>query len=184
MRTISWLAVFMSLLSAFSLSRRLARVYAAIFGLAPLARSQIWRGLVWIVLQVGLFVAASMPARVRRDSGVLARRPLPSSPCSLLWFVADVAGLRLLVPKVPRRGSSRPRPWCRGWAVRLRRVGGRLHAAGPRRSQALQYGPIGVTFAIFTYILAGVLVYVVRAAAGHHLGAWRAERRAVPSAVE
>jgi hypothetical protein len=38
-RAISWLAVIMSLLSAFSLSRRLSRTYGLIFGLPSLRHS-------------------------------------------------------------------------------------------------------------------------------------------------
>ncbi len=48
--TVSWLALAMSVLSAFSLSRRLARTYAAIYEVPPLGRKQTWRGFVWIAL--------------------------------------------------------------------------------------------------------------------------------------
>jgi membrane protein len=156
--TISWLAVLMSVLSAFSLSRRLGRVYASIFGLAPLQRTQTWRGLVWVVLQVVLFVSASTLRDIRRDGGeVLTAVALVA--LLALWFAADFAGLRLLVPSAGRRllvasavTSMIGRLGLTAWAA--------IYFPTSLSEQAAQYGPIGVTFAIFTYILAGVLVYV------------------------
>lgn len=156
--TISWLAVIISFLSAFSLSRRLARVYASIFEVAPLPRSKSWHGLVWIVLQVGLFVLASTLRDVRQGSGVIVTI-LCVIGLLLLWFVVDVAGLRLLVPSAGRRiitasavVSSLGRAGIAAWAY--------VYMPRSLTEQAEQYGPIGVTFAIFTYMLAGVLVYI------------------------
>lgn len=181
-RTISGLAVFMSLLSAYSLSRRLSRVYASILQLEPLARSQVWRGLVWIGLQVVLFVAASALRGVRRDSGALIAT-LAVIALLATWFLADVAGLRLLVPKVPRRVLI-PTAVIAGVGRFGFAVWGTIYMPRALTDQALQYGPIGVTFAIFTYILAGVFVYVGAPLLVSTWELWRAERRAVPSASE
>ncbi len=156
--TISWLAVVMSALSAFSLSRRLSRVYASIFGLPSLARSQLWRGLVWIALQLVLFAAASELRSVRRDNGV-GIAALAIVVLLAVWFFGDMAGLRLLVPTLPRRFLV-PSAVLGG----IGRVGLTVWSAiyMPRSltSQAEQFGPIGVTFALFTLILAGVFVYL------------------------
>jgi membrane protein len=172
---ISWLAVVISVLSAFSLSRRLARVYAVIFDVTPLPRSKSWHGLVWIVLQVALFIVASMLRQVREGSGpVLAI--LAVAALFLLWFVADVAGLRLLVPSARVRQvtasavvSSVGRAGIAIWAY--------FYMPRSLSQQAEQYGPIGVTFAIFTYLLAGVLVYLVAPLIVTTWVRWRAERR-------
>lgn len=156
--TISLLAVVISLLSAFSLSRRLARAYAAIFGLPPLPRGRSWHGLVWIALQVALLISASMLRSLRADSG-LTLAVLAVLALLVLWFAADVAGLRLLVPAAPMRlvaasaiASSLGRAGMAVWSY--------AYMARSLENQAEQYGPIGVTFALFTYLLAGVLVYV------------------------
>lgn len=155
---ISWFAILVSLLSAFSLSRRLARIYASIFGVAPLPRSQNWRGLVWIVLQLALFGAASSLRSVRLSSGAVIAT-LVTIGLLLLWFVVDFLALRLLVPKANTRlvlasavVSSIGRLGMAIWAS--------VYMPRTLDNQAAQYGPIGVTFAIFTYLLVGALVYV------------------------
>ena len=157
-RVVSWMAVIITLLSAFSLARRLSRVFATIFDVATLTRNESWRGLVWIGLQMVLFVGASSLRDVREGGGpvlaVIAVLGLIG-----LWFGADYAGLRLLVPAAPRRlmvasavVSSAGRLAMAVWSA--------LYFPMTLSDQAEQYGPIGVTFALFTYILAGVLVYV------------------------
>jgi hypothetical protein len=173
---ISWLAILISLLSAFSLSRRLARTYALIFDVAPLPRGKSWHGLVWIVLQVTLFVAASLLRDLREGNGV-ALAVVAVVGLLVLWFAADVAGLRLLVPSAPMRMmvasavvSSLGRAGLAIWAY--------VYMPRSLSSQADQYGPIGVTFALFTYILAGVLVYVVAPLLVTTWVRWRAERQA------
>ena len=156
--TVNWLAVVVSLLSAFSLSRRLARVYAAIFAVTPLPRKKNWHGLVWIVLQVALLVGASMLRDVRIGSGpVLAAVAFVA--LLVLWFVADMLGLLLLVPAAPRRMmaasavlSSLGRAGMAVWSF--------LYLSKSLERQAEQFGPIGVTFGIFTYLLVAALVYV------------------------
>lgn len=177
---ISWLAIFISLLSAFSLSRRLARTYAAIFEVAPLPRSKSWHGLVWIVLQVTLLLVASTLRDLREGSGPFWA-VAGVMGMLVLWFAADMAGLRLLVPSAPVRMraasavvSSLGRAGIGVWAY--------VYMPRSLSSQADQYGPIGVTFALFTYILAGVFVYVVAPLLVTTWVKWWAERGARVSA--
>ena len=157
-RTIYWVAILFSFISAFSLSRRLSRVYASIFGAPRLRRTQTWRGLIWIVVQVLLLVVASWLRDRRNDAGFWTTLLLVMG-LLVVWFAADVAGLRLLVPTVrlPLIAAS-------AVVSGIGRLGIAIWAAVymPRslESQAQQYGPIGVTFAIFTYLLAAALVYV------------------------
>lgn len=172
--TVSWLAVVITVLSAFSLSRRLARVYASIFGVPPLARSQTWRGIVWVGLQLVLFISASVLRDVRRDNGMVIAI-LAVIALLVLWFAADVAGLRLLVPSVglglviaSAVTSSVARFGIAIWAA--------FYMPTSLSDQAAQFGPIGVTFALFTYILAGVLAYVCSPLVVTTWVKWRAER--------
>lgn len=173
--TISWLAVAITLLSAFSLSRRLARVYASIFGVPPLLRSQYWRGVVWVALQLVLFISASVLRDVRRDNGILIAI-VAIAALLALWMVADIAGLRLLVPSV-----AMPLIVASAITSTLGRFGIAIWAAiympASLSDQAAQYGPIGVTFALFTYILAGVLAYVCAPLIVTTWVQWREERR-------
>ena len=180
--TVSWLAILISLISAFSLSRRLARAYAAIFGVAPLPRRKSWHGLAWIALQVSLIIVASMLRELREGNGV-GWAILAAAGLLVLWFVADVAGLRLLVPLAPVRlvvasalVSSGGRAVLAVWSF----------AYMPRSlsGQAEQYGPIGLTFAIFTYLLAGAIVYLVAPLLVTTWVSWRDARREVASAAQ
>lgn len=179
--TISWLAVVISFLSAFSLSRRLSRVYASIFGTPQLARSQTWRGLVWILVQVALFISASFLRDVRRDNGVILA-VVATIGLLALWFAMDFIALRLLVP-----AATRALVIASAVTSTIGRAGIALWAAVymPRSltEQASQYGPIGVTFAIFTYLLAGVLVYVCAPLVVTTWVAWRRGHLA-PSVAE
>jgi membrane protein len=181
-RTVSWLAVIMCLLSAFSLSRRLSRVYSLIIGVPSLARGEVWRGLVWILVQVAMFLLASGLRGVRRDSGaVLATVALVLIVA--VWFLGDVASLRLLVPSI-----SRVVLVSTAIVSGIGRVGLGLWSAiyMPKAlsSQAEQYGPIGVTFSIFSYILAAVFVYLCAPLLVVVWQSWRAGRREAALAVE
>jgi membrane protein len=155
---ISWLAISISLLSAFSLSRRLARAYAAIFEVTALPRKQSWRGLVWVAIQVALLVASSMLRNLRAENGAVVAAVVVVA-LLVVWFAADVAGLRLLVPTAAIRlvlataaDANVGRFGLATWAY--------LYMSKSLSAQADQYGPIGVTFALFTYLLAAVLVYL------------------------
>jgi membrane protein len=179
---ISWLAIVISVLSAFSLSRRLARAYAVIFDVTPLPRRKSWHGLVWIALQVVLLIVASLLRELREGSG-LGLAVVALTAIFALWFVADVAGLRLLVPSAPLRmvaasavASSLGRAGLAIWAF--------IYMPRSLSQQAEQYGPIGVTFAIFTYLLAGALVYLVAPLIVTTWVTWRAERSRVELPAE
>ena len=181
-KSISWLAILMSFLSAFALSRRLSRVYASIVEQPPLQRHQLWRGMVWILVQVSLFVAASELRAVRRNGGLLVAL-LSIIVLLLVWFAADVASLRLLVPSVPRAVLIPSAIVCgigriglAGWAA--------FYMPTALSNQATQYGPIGVTFAFFTFILAGVLVYVCAPLLVMTWLRWRDERKAPDLAAQ
>ena len=179
---ISWLAIVISFLSAFSLSRRLARAYAAIFEVPALPRGKSWHGLVWIVLQVTLLVVSSMLRDLRTDSGVVIAA-FALVGLFALWFGADFAGLRLLVPVASPRHvaasavvSSLGRAGIAVWAY--------FYMSRSLESQAEQFGPIGVTFALFTYLLAGVLVYLIAPLLVTTWVRWRADRNAAVSAAQ
>lgn len=178
--TISWLAVLVSLLSAFSLSRRLARVYASVFGVTPLPRRKNWHGLVWVVVQVLLLISASMLRDLRQGNGMLVA-VLGVVALLVLWFVADVIGLLLLVPAAPRRQivvsavlSSLGRLGMAVWSF--------VYMSRSLDQQAQQYGPIGVTFSLFTYILVAVFVYVGAPLLATTWQSWRTGK-ALPVAV-
>ena len=174
--TISWLALAMSFLSAFSLSRRLARTYAAIFEVPPLPRRQTWHGLVWIALQVSLLIVASTMRDIYRSQGgvieVLAVIGLVAT-----WLFVDWFGVRLLVPAVANRLIIASAIVCG-----IGRLGVTVWAAiympTAMSDQAAQYGPIGVTFTIFTYLLVNVVVYLAGPLLVTSWLTWRAERSA------
>lgn len=126
-------------------------------------------------LQLVLFISVALLRDVRRDSG-LTLAAIAALVLVALWFLADTAGLRLLVPAVPIRlvvasaiASTVGRLGIGLWAA--------IYMPSSLSDQAAQFGPIGVTFALFTYILAGVLVYVCAPLIVTTWVSWRAERR-------
>ena len=179
---ISWLAVIISVLSAFSLSRRLSRAYAAIFDVKPLPRNQSWRGLVWVALQLVMLILTSV-LRDLRDGRGPAVAAVVVIGLLVVWFAVDVAGLRLLVPTVAIRlvlasaaVANVGRFGLGIWAT--------VYMPKSLSTQAAQYGPIGVTFAIFTYLLAAAVVSLVAPLAVTTWVAWRAETKAGQLRVE
>jgi membrane protein len=175
---VSWLAIAMIALSAFSLARRISRVYASIFALPSLRPDQLWRALVWILLQVTMFVAASFLRGVYRDSGPVIF-VVAASLLLTVWFVGDVVGYRLLVPQVPRNllipsaiVSTIGRIGVGVWST--------LYMPATLSEQAEQFGPIGVTFSIFTLILVGT---VVNLAAPVIVTVWDERYRGAPARV-
>ena len=177
-RALSWLAVVLVVLSAFALARRISRVYGSIFGLPSLARSELWRGIVWIALQLALFIAASFLRDLNRQFGVIVSA-LAIAALLLVWFFGDMAGYRLLVPTVPRNlliptaiASTVGRIGVGVWAT--------LYMPGTLSEQAEQFGPIGITFSLFTLMLVAV---VVNLAAPVIVTVWDERRRGLAPRV-
>lgn len=156
---ISWLAVVLSVLSAFSLGRRLAGTYASIFDVAPLARRQMWRPLVWVGIMVLLLTASSQIRDLAHSYGTAALI-LGIVLLFLAWFGGLYVSLKLMIPSLARGPIA---------ATALVGVVGQLGLSiwaaiyMPRSltSQAEQFGPIGVTFALFTFVLVAATIMLV-----------------------
>ena len=156
---LSWLAIVMSLLSAWSLGRRLATTYATIFDLPPLPRKQMWRALVWVVVMALVIVSTSQLRDIAHAYGVWALI-LGSLGLLLLWFGGMYLSIRVVVPALSR-----------GLLLATAIVGvvGQLGLTiwasvyMPRAltSQAEQFGPIGVTFALFTFVLVAATLTLI-----------------------
>jgi len=158
-QAISWLAIVMSLLSAFSLSRRLSRTYGMIFGIPSLRRTELWRGLVWIGLQIVLIVLASQLRDVRREQGDLLAG-LAGIVLLIVWFLGGLAGVKLLVPSI-RRGLLVPTAILGSLGSLGLAAWSAIFMPKAFSDQALQFGPIGVTFALFTLLLGATLVILI-----------------------
>lgn len=156
---VSWLAIILTLLSALSLARRLSGVFASIFEVPKLPGRQIWRAVIWIFVQVLMITAVAELRDVWRNSGWLLAA-LSGFLLLVIWGAGEALALSLLVPAVPRGQLA---------AVGLLNGVGRIALSSwavfymPRalESQASQYGAIGVTFALFTLILAGVIIMLI-----------------------
>ena len=69
-----WTGLLITLYTAFSLSRRVGRAYAADLGrAAAAARNQVWRGLVWVAIQVALVLVVSTLRSFGREHGTAGK---------------------------------------------------------------------------------------------------------------
>jgi membrane protein len=156
---ISWTALLITTYSAFSLSRKLSRAYAAIFQIPSLLPKQLGRGLAWVLLQVAMFALSAGLRNLWRDSD-LSFGLLAGLAIFAFWFIAEFYGIRLLVPSITRSLlvpaaalSSIGHMGIIVWAA--------VYMPRTLQTQAEQFGPIGVTFSLFTLILVGVVVMLV-----------------------
>lgn len=173
--TISWSALLLIAYSAFSLSRKLSRAYGAIFMLPSLARNELWRGVVWVGIQVVMLTLTSGLRSLWRNSDGFIVQVVTLVALFGAWFTFDALGIRLLVPSISRRllvptatvslvGHIGLVAWAAAYMPRT------------LESKAEQFGPIGVTFALFTLILVGVVVTLV---APLLVAVWDQRRRGV-----
>jgi len=156
---ISWTALLITTYSAFSLSRKLSRAYGAIFQIPSLLPKQLGRGLAWVLLQVAMFAISAGLRNLWRDSN-LGFGLLAGIAIFAFWFAAEFFGIRLLVPSITRSLlvpaaalSSIGHMGIIVWAA--------VYMPRTLQTQAEQFGPIGVTFSLFTLILVGVVVMLV-----------------------
>jgi len=156
---ISWTALFITSYSAFSLSRKLSRTYGAIFQIPSLLPKQLGRGMAWVLLQVVMFAISAGLRNLWRDSD-LAVGLLAGFATFIFWLLTEYAGIRLLVPSINARLlvpaailSSIGHMGIIVWAA--------VYMPRTLQTQAEQFGPIGVTFSLFTLILVGVVVMLV-----------------------
>lgn len=156
---VSWLAILISLISAFSLSRRLSRTYASIFRLPQLPARQYWRALLWIGVQVTLLIGGSLLRDVARGESVLVTI-VGVAGLLVLWIAGDIVSYRLLVPTLSRAVMVPSVA-----LTVLGRIGllvwASLYMPATLSNQAIQFGPIGVAFALFTYFLVAIFILLI-----------------------
>ena len=156
---ISWVAVLITTYSAFSLSRKLSRTYAAIFQLPSLSPKELWRGVVWVLIQVGMFALSSGLRNLWRDSDLDAGF-LAGLAMFVLWFAGEYICIQLLVPSIAKNLLI-PSAILSGIGHMGIVIWAAIYMPRTLESQAEQFGPIGVTFSLFTLILVGVVVMLV-----------------------
>jgi membrane protein len=152
-----WFGVLVILYSLFSLSRRAARAYSAIWQVPQLRIDQQWRGLVWILLELASIVSLAWLRDPLPSAGTTGR-VLIVAGATLLWFGTEMLAQRLL--------TSGAVPWRRiavaAALVSVGRVGVAMwvsvYVASSVARQAETYGPVGVVFALFTSLFASVAV--------------------------
>lgn len=154
-----WLGVLLTLYSAFSLSRRVARTYTAIWQVRPLPAARQWVGLVWVAVQVVMTVLATSVRSVGRDLGTVAG--VAATVVVLgLWVLGEYVVTTLLTDHQVARG----RVLAGAVLVAVGRLGvgvwGALYLPRSFAQQAQQYGPIGVVFSFFTLLFATALATV------------------------
>jgi membrane protein len=155
-----WLGLVITTLSVVSLTRRVARAYAHIWELPTPSPRQQWRGLAWLLLQVAMFVLVSGLRDVRRDHGPGVEL-VALVGLLLVWGFGEYLAQRLLT----FGRVARPRLAAAAAVVTVGRAGvvvwSAVYLPGALARQAELYGPIGVVFALFTWIFANVAVLLL-----------------------
>lgn len=153
------LGLLVVLYSAFSLSRRVGRAYAAVWEVPGLTLRQQWRGLVWVLLQVAVVLSVGWLRELAVEFGTLAAIGFYTASV-VIWTAAEVLAQQLLtVGRVAWR-----RLVLAGVLVGVGRLGVALwvlvYLAPSLTRQAEQYGPIGVVFSVFTllFVIAVVML--------------------------
>ncbi|MDO9485352.1 MAG: hypothetical protein Q7K25_04750 [Actinomycetota bacterium] len=156
---LSWSAVLLTVYSAFSLSRRLSRTYGAIFGLPSLSNAQLWRGVAWVGLEICILALSSGLRTVVREHG-WALSVVAVAGLLIIWFIFDALGVKLLVPSI-RRELLIPTAVLGGISRLAVVAWASLYMPRTLQQQAEQFGPIGVTFSLFTLILVTVVSMLI-----------------------
>lgn len=149
---IYWTGVVLSLYAAFSLSKRVSRAYTTIWEVAPLPLRSQWRGMVWVAVQVTMIGLTSGLRRLIWHEGPVTA-VLTVLVTVAVWVLAEYLSQWLLTAgQVERR-----RMLLAAGLVALGKVGASVWAmwylAGAMGRQAELYGPMGVVFSMFTYLL-------------------------------
>lgn len=141
-----------------SLSRRVGRVYVAIWRLPPLKVRDQWRGLVWLLLEGAALVSVAFLRDVAKHTDAVGLRIVDFAVAVLVWFAADFAAQRVFTRGAVRR-------WRLAVAAGLVSVGrlgvsiwSAVYLSVSLSRQAELYGPVGVVFSLFTALFATVAV--------------------------
>lgn len=154
------LGLAITLFGLFSLSRRAAHAYAAIWQIPDLPRSRLWRALIWIVVQLAAILSVAGVRDLARGSALPARIAL-FAVIGIIWYTAELASQRLItdghVPWGPLHLAA--------GLTTLARLGvaiwAAVYLATSLAKQAELYGPIGVVFAMFTSLFATIAATLI-----------------------
>ncbi|MEV6965731.1 hypothetical protein AB0M47_11485 [Hamadaea sp. NPDC051192] len=149
-----------SLFGLYSLTRRVARAYSAIWQIPDLPRSRWWRAGVWLLVELAAIVSVAVARDLARESTPVARVAL-FVLALIIWYAAELAGQRLITDgRVPWRAlhlaaglTAAGRLGVAIWAA--------VYLGTSMTRQAELYGPIGVVFALFTSLFASIAATLV-----------------------
>lgn len=149
---IYWSGVLLSLYASFSLSRRVSRAYNMIWQVPQLSVRDQWRGMVWVFIQLLLILATSGLRSLLWQSGpFVAVFTLVAVVAS--WTIAEFSSQWLLT----KGQVQRYRLLLAASLVAVGKVGASVWAlwylSHSMNRQAELYGPLGVVFSLFTYLL-------------------------------
>lgn len=152
--------IAITLFGVYSLTRRVARAYAAVWQIPELPRNRWWRALVWLLVELAAIVSVAAVRDLARGSAMHAR-VLLFVVAIIIWYAAELAGQRLITDgRVPWRSLH-----VSAGLTAVGRLGVALWAAvylgTSLARQAELYGPIGVVFALFTSLFASIAATLI-----------------------
>ncbi|NUT33083.1 MAG: hypothetical protein HOV79_08415 [Hamadaea sp.] len=144
----------------YSLSRRAAHAYAAIWQIPDLPRNRLWRALVWILLQLAAILSVGIVRDQARGAEPTARLALFVT-IGIIWYATELAGQRLITDRQVTWGRLHLAAGLTTVARLGVAVWASIYLATSLARQAELYGPIGVVFAMFTSLFATIAATLI-----------------------
>jgi membrane protein len=139
----------------FTMSRRVARVYTAIWRLPDLRLAQLWRALIWLLLQVAAIISVGDLRSLGADARLPVKVGLYAAAVGI-WFGTELAAQRLLTQGLVPAWRLAVAAGLVASARLLVAVWAAVYLAPSLTRQAGLYGPVGVVFSLFTSLFATI----------------------------
>jgi membrane protein len=176
-RNVNTLGVLVVAFSAVTLSRRLGRLYESSWDLPPMGARALWRAVVWVPVATTYLVVTTQIRQWLAGHGawtVVGVLVVMAGGGFLLWWWTQHFFLSARV----RWSTLVPGALAHAFATVAVALYGAVYVPRTLASQAAQFGPIGVAFAIFSWLFAFAVAVVLAAVFG---GTWAARRGWTPA---
>jgi membrane protein len=179
---VTWVSVFILILSALSFTRALQRMYQRAYGVGPTSWKEGWRGLAWLAAFASWLVVSSPVRGALEDvGGIVFAIALSTALGFVVWLITP----RILLGPVSWHHLLPGATLSAVLAALLTAASG-IYVPILMTWSADRYGLIGVAFTMQSWLLASAFVVVVGAVVGavttERMETWRRRTSVSPTA--